>query len=281
MQIVMFSKMLKEIGNLTIEKAGDQIAKLGFNGVDLTVRARGYILPEEVTHKLPEAIDTLKSKGLIVPMITTNITSASEKYADEIFRTASECDVKFIKLGYWRYEGFGKIRKQIKAIRRSLIGIQKLSREYNITSGIHTHSGSFVTASPEVLYMLLNGFDPEYLCAYIDPGHMVVEGGRSGWEIGLDLLSDYVRIVAVKDFGWFKIIDPHAGEVKWKVKTVPLGEGLVPWSRVFEDLKRIGFDGVISVHSEYYDVDLDELLSRTRRDLEYLRKIIGSLWRGI
>ena len=86
MQLLMFSKMLKNIGGLSVEEAGDYIANLGFDGVDLTVRPGGHILPREARSKLPEAIEILNSKGLSVPMITTNITSANEKYAEEIMK---------------------------------------------------------------------------------------------------------------------------------------------------------------------------------------------------
>jgi len=127
MKLVMFSKMLKNVGNLNLEKAGDYIAMMGFDGVDLTVRPGGHVLPEEASRKLPEAVELLSSKGLDVPMITSSITSADEKYAEEIFKTASECNVKFIKLGYWRYEGFGKIKEQIRNLQTKR-GVRRYSR---------------------------------------------------------------------------------------------------------------------------------------------------------
>lgn len=160
MKLVMFSKMLKNIGNLSLEKAGDYIAMMGFDGVDLTVRPRGYVLPEEASQKLPEAVELLSSKGLTVPMITSSITSADEKYAEEIFKTASECNIKFIKLGYWKYEGFGKIREQIKRIRDvNLKGICKLSEEYGVTAGLHIHSGDYLTSNAAIVYLLLRDHD--------------------------------------------------------------------------------------------------------------------------
>jgi len=275
MELIMFTKMLKNVGNLSIDEAGDCIAELGFDGVDLTVRSEGHVLPEEVVRRLPEAVDILMSKGLTVPMITTAITDANEKYAREIFKTASECGVKFIKLGYWEYEGFGTVRNQVKNVReKNLKAIYELSKDHGVTAGIHIHSGDFLTANTAVVQMLLQDFDPAYLCAYIDPGHMAVEGGLSGWKIGIDLLQEHIRMVAVKDFGWFQEKSEKESRKKWKVKTVPLSEGLVPWPEVFMYLRRIDFDGPVSVHSEYDNVNLGELIRRTKEDLEYLRKIL-------
>ena len=274
----MFSKMLKNIGNLTIEESGKHIARMGFDGVDLTVRPGGHISPQEASKELPKAVENLNSKGLSVPMITSSVTSADEKFAVEIFKAASECGVKFIKLGYWRYEGFGTIKKQIKHVRDdNLRGLYKLSEEYNVTSGLHIHSGDFLTSNPVVVYLLLRDYDPRYLCAYIDPGHMAVEGGLSGWKIGMDILQEHIRMVAVKDYGWFQEEDPKTGEKKWKARTVPLSEGLVPWEEVFSYLKQINFDGPVSLHSEYHDVDFQGLIRRTEADIHYLKETLKKL----
>jgi len=274
----MFSKMLKNIGGLTVEKSGKHIAEIGFDGVDLTVRPGGHISPREVSKELPKAVENLNLKGLSVPMITSSVTSADEKFAAEIFKTASGCGVKFIKLGYWRYGGFGTIKKQIEDVRDdALKGISRLSEEYNVTAGLHIHSGDFLTSNPVVVYMLLRGYDPQYLCAYIDPGHMAVEGGLSGWKIGMDLLREYIRMVAVKDFGWFREVDPETGVKRWTARVVPLSEGLVPWMEVFRYLKQVNFNGPVSLHSEYHDVDLQGLLRRTKADLQYLKEILKNL----
>ncbi len=278
MELVMFTKMLKNTGGLTLDQAGDYMAEMGFRGADLTVRRGGYVLPEEVGKKLPEAIEILKSKELSVPMITTDVTDANESCAKEIFKTASECGVKFIKLGYWKYEGFGRIKEQIKRIRNNVLkGIYKLSEEYGVTAAVHTHSGNYMSADPAVLWMLLRDYDPNYVCAYIDPGHMAVEGGSSGWRIGMDLLQEHIKTVAVKDFAWFREVDEKTGQKRWRVRTVPLGDGLVPWSEVFSYLHKIGFDGPISVHSEYNQLNFEELIRQTKEDLKYLKDILTEI----
>lgn len=267
MEIILFSKMFQ---SMPMEGFADLAASMGFEGVDLTVRPGGYIEPSDVSEKLVEAVDVFRSRGLTVPMITTSITSSDEPYAKDVFSIASKLGVRYVKLGYWRYRGFGYLRKQIEDIRRSLKGIEKLCREYSITAGLHTHSGMYMTAEPTILGSILEGFDPEYIGAYIDPGHMAVEGGLAGWLMGMDMLSDRIVMVAVKDFGWFKT------ERGWVARTVPLGEGLVPWSRVFEILKTIGFEGPVSLHSEY-DESIDKIIDITRRDVAYIRRIIDSL----
>lgn len=274
MELLMFTKMLKNIGNLTLDQAGDYIVEMGFDGADLTVRPRGYVLPEEVTKRLPEAIDLLRSKGLTVPMITSSVTDSKEEYAEEIFKTASECGVKFIKLGYWVYKGFGKIKSQIERVREKLRGIASLSREYNITAAVHTHSGAYLSANPAMMLMLLQGHDPKHVCAYIDPGHMLSESGPSGWEMGIDLLSEYIRLVAVKNFRWLRVTDERTGKKRWEIRMFPLKEEVVPWPKFFGLLKKIDFDGPVSVHSEYERLNFEELIRQTKEDLKYLKWVL-------
>lgn len=267
MKVVLFSKMFQ---SMPMDRFADLAVSMGFDGVDLTVRPGGYIEPKDVLEKLPKAIEVFTSRGLTVPMITTSITSSNEVYARETFSKASEFGVKYIKLGYWRYKGFGYLKKQIEEIRESLKSVEKLCREYGVTAGLHIHSGMFMTAEPAIVYLILEGFDPEYIGAYIDPGHMAVEGGGGGWLMGMDILSDRIVMVAVKDFGWFKT------DRGWHPHIVPLGEGLVPWKDVFAVLKGIGFNGPVSLHSEYHE-SLDRIIEITRRDLAYVRSILSMI----
>jgi len=279
MQLVMFSKMLQEF---SVAKAGEIIADLGFEGVDLTVRPGGHVRPENVTADLPPAVATLRDMGLSVPMITTAIVAAEEPQAEEIFRAAAECDIPQLKLGYWHYEGFGRLKAQLDAVRATLHGLQALAQKYGVQANIHLHSGNFLSANPAVVWRLLEGFDPQALGAYVDPGHMAVEGGYAGWKQGLDLLADRISLVAVKDFGWFREED-EAGRVRWQHKLMPLREGIVPWPEVFRCLGQIGFDGTVSLHSEYKgrhawrDLTTAELIAQTREDLQYLREVLAEV----
>lgn len=267
MMLILFSKMFQ---SLSLTQLAELVAEIGLEGVDLTVRSNGSIKPEEAVEKLPEAVEAFESKGLKVPMITTEITSADQLHAEEVFKAAFENGVKYLKLGYWQYRGFGSLRRQVAEIRRELRKIQELSRKYRVTSAIHVHSGMFMSAEPTVVWLILKGFDPDLVGAYVDPGHMAVEGGLAGWLMGMDILSRSIRIVSVKDYGWFK-----EGGV-WRAKTVPLGEGLVPWKTVFEILGKTGFKGPVSIHSEY-DLPLGEIVRQTRKDVQYLKSVLSSL----
>src|SRR5687767_37451 len=64
-----FSKHLAELDWKDLGKA---VKDAGFDGVDLTVRAGGHVLPERA-EDLPKAIEAIRAAGVSVPMITTEL----------------------------------------------------------------------------------------------------------------------------------------------------------------------------------------------------------------
>lgn len=276
MPLVMFSKMLQEF---SVAEAARRIKELGFDGVDLTVRPKGHVEPENVGLALPEALKAIRDQGLSVPMITTGITSADDPAAEPTMAAAVHEDIRYLKLGYWRAPRGGLV-EAIEQTRRDLDGLSKLAEKYHVTLGVHNHSGAgYVNCQPAVIWMLLKDRDPSRIAAYFDPGHAAVEGGDGGGRQGLELLGPSIRMVAVKDFGWKS--EPGKLKAKWNSQLVPLREGLVPWPEVFATLKALKFDGPISLHSEYQgshswrDLTTPELIAQTAADLAFVRELLA------
>ncbi len=67
--VCVFSKCLQF---LDYEELGEVIAKLGFYGVDLTVRDGSHVLPVNVKKDLPKAVKALRKAGVEAPMIVTS-----------------------------------------------------------------------------------------------------------------------------------------------------------------------------------------------------------------
>jgi sugar phosphate isomerase/epimerase len=277
MEWIMFTKHLQ---SYSVERAADVIAELGLDGLDLTVRPGGHVEPSDAEARLPGVFRMVEEKGLSVPLLTTGITSADDPYAETIFRLAAESGVQYIKLGYWRYEGFGSMARQIDDTKETLDGIEALAQRYGVPAALHTHSGDFMTASGPVVAELLRDRDPDALVAYADPRHLFAEGGLSGWKMSLDLLSPWIRLIAVKDMLWVPQPDRELGKMRWVALNCPLNVGVVPWPEVFDCLQEIGFDGVVSLHAEYQgahswrDLSTIQVIQQTRADLEYLEGVV-------
>ena len=276
MKWMMFSKNLQA---LPLERAGAVVRELGFEGIDLTVRPGGHVEPARVRDELPRASALLRDAGLAVPLLTTAITSADDASAADTFETAARAGTREIKLGYWRYGAFGSIASTLDAVRRDLDGIERLAQRTGVRVNLHTHSEDHVTSQPPLVWHLIKDRDPAAVGAYVDTGHLCVEGGGDGWRIALDLLRDRITLVAVKDLDWQSAPDARLGKPRWYTRVVPPQLGVVPWPSVFACLRAIGFDGWLSVHSEYQgahswrDLTTDQLIEQTRADLAYWHQV--------
>ncbi len=274
---VMFTKMLQEF---SIAEAARRIKALGFDGVDLTVRPGGHVLPEKVEKDLPVAVAAIHAEGLTIPMMSTAITRATDPHVEAILDAAARQDIRRIKLGYWNAQK-GKLREAIDNARTALDGLERLAESRQVTLGIHNHSGpGYVNCQPAIIATLLRDRNPKYVASYFDPGHAAVEGGSGGWRQNLELLGPQIRLVAVKDFAWKSV--PGNPKKVWQAEQVPLVDGLVAWSEVFAALDGLHYDGPVSLHSEYKgahswrDLTTPELIEQTAADLAFVKRLVSN-----
>ena len=276
MKNLMLSKPLE---NLSYPELAETVADLGMDGVDLTVRSPGHVLPERVKTDLPKASQAIRSRGLEIGWLTTAIESADSPHAEEIIATAANLGIKQFKLGYYRYAGFGAMRRQIDAVRDQLHGIERLCHNYGMQAGVHAHYGPTLSATTHVVSLLLEDFDPTALCYYPDLGHMGIEGSFGGWIHGLDLLADRIAMLALENVAQFRIEDPETGAARWQTKVVPFDRGFVPFPEAFRYLKQIGYAGYASFQAEYRgansfkDMGQTELLAQVKQDLQYTKQL--------
>src|SRR5690606_6677759 len=65
--VVVFSKHLQFLDYAELAR---EVKAIGLDGVDLSVRKGGHVLPENVATDLPKATETIRAAGLDVAMIT-------------------------------------------------------------------------------------------------------------------------------------------------------------------------------------------------------------------
>jgi len=271
MQLIVFSKAFRDRG---VSELIGLAHRYGFEGYDLCVRPGYAVDPDNAHQELPAAVSAMRQDGLGIPMVTGNfdLLTPDHPTAEPILAAMDQADVRLLKLGYFEFDPAQQNYWQVvDDVRKALAGWQELGRKYGVKICYHTHSGVGVGVNCASLMHLIGGFDPQFIGAYIDPGHMVKNGEE--FELGVAMVKQYLSIIGLKDVALTTGAKNGHGTVT--TKWVPAGEGMVDWTDVFAELQRVGFDGPLSVHCEFevpegqfYDVLAREItFFKQHRDL--------------
>jgi L-ribulose-5-phosphate 3-epimerase len=239
--ISIFSKNLHWLG---YEEMADAVAKMGFDGIDLTVRPEGHVLPERVTTDLPKAVDIIRKAGLKVHMITTAINNPDDANTEPILKTAGSLGIPYYRMGWISYDDKLSMDDNLKSCRVKMTKLAALNKKYSIHGDYQNHAGANFGSPTWDLWLILKDLDPRWIGCQYDVRHAMVEGANS-WPLGLKLLKSHIRTMDIKDYIWSK------SEKGWRAETVPLGEGMVDFKKFFTLLKQHQIQGPFSIHYEY------------------------------
>ena len=266
----------KHLPHLNWQQLGQTVKQLGFGGVDLTVRAQGHVLPERAAEDLPKAVAAIRNAGLSVPMITTNLLSATDPTAKPILATAGKLKIPFLKPGYYKY-ALADVRGELAKAMNEFASLAELCQRNGVQVGYHNHEG-YLGAPIWDVATTIDKLDPKWVGYYFDIRHAVAEGGGGAWKMALNLAAPRIKMIAVKDSY------PEKTAKGWRQKNCPLGEGAVDWKAYFKALQQANFHGPISLHIEY---DLagktpteiaDNTLVAIQRDFAFLQARVSEAY---
>ncbi len=113
-------------------------AKLGFDGVDLTVRSKGHVLPERVEEDLPKAVEAVRKAGLDVYSLTTEIANAEDPYTERILKAAHQLGIGYYRMGRFKYLEKTSIAKNLDTFKSTMIKMEKLNKSIIFMALIRT-----------------------------------------------------------------------------------------------------------------------------------------------
>jgi len=255
------------------------LVKSGIEGFDLTVRPGGKVEPSKVETILPQLVEEAGKYKLKIDMMVTGILSVTDPFAEQVLKTASLSGLKYYRLGWFQYEKNIDILQTLEKDRILLREIAELNRKYKIHGGYQNHSGAGVGGPVWDLHELLRDLPPEYLGSQYDVRHAMVEGANT-WVLGMRLIADHIRTLAVKDFTWRTV------NGKPEAVTVPLGEGMVDWDTFFTMVSELNIVGPITLHVEYPLLENGEeklplirqqeiIVKKLRKDMDFLNGYLG------
>lgn len=274
LSVHVFSKHLQF---LDYQKMAETAAAIGFDGIDLTVRPKGHVLPEKVKKDLPKAISEIKKAGLKCDMITTAVQDATHLHDVDVVKTAAANDVRYYRSNWFKFKQEDSLDASIDHFTEKVRQLSELSKKYNIIGCYQNHSGTSIGASFWEVKMLLKKADPDFFGTQYDIRHAVAEGAKS-WPNGVRLLRDHIKTIVIKDFKWGML------DGEWRIINVPVGEGMVDFNGYFKLLKSFGLKPPVSLHLEYplggaekggfeISVDPQVVFDAMKKDLIALQKI--------
>ena len=186
----------------TADECAEACIEMAFEGLDIAVRPYpGHVDPTKVKTDLPPFVNAIRSHGLIVDTITTNIADADSPNAEAILDAASSLGIKHYWWGTWRYDLTKPIRPQIEALKPRVAKLAKLNEKYGMKAMYHNYSGAGTVGNMIFdLLDVLQNFDPRWVSFHYDTGHAVEAGANGTWELGLRAANAYVGGVSFKDY---------------------------------------------------------------------------------
>jgi sugar phosphate isomerase/epimerase len=255
--------------------------EIGFDGVDLTVRPKGHVLPEKVESDLPKAVEAIRKAGLSHSMMTTAVENATDPVSRKLLETAAKLGISFYRMNWLAYPKEKSIQDAVGEFQQTIKDLSALNRKLGIVGAYQNHSGLRAGASIWELWDMVQKADKKHMGVQYDIRHAVVEGGLS-WQNGLKLIHPDIKILAIKDFVWTK------KDGQYVVENVPLGEGMVDFKKYFALLKEYNINVPVSLHFEYalggaehgefkITVDKRVVFDAMRRDLKWLHDTWNSV----
>lgn len=230
----------KFLDSLSYESLAETIARLGFDGIEATVRPRGQVLPERAEEDLPKLVEALQQHDLELTLMTTSVSRADQPADEKLLRLAAGLGVKRYRMGYYTYDLDRPIKPQWESLRSVVRELAAMNGEIGIQGLYQNHAGSrYVGATVWDFWSLIDEIPVEQIGFAFDIRHAMVEAGLA-WPVVQNLVEPHLGAICVKDYVWENGRAAH----------VPLGQGRVD-PRFVHRLHEMPFHGPYSLHVEH------------------------------
>ena len=246
MKLIMFTKMHKEKSIADLIELGHE---LSLDGFDMAVRDGYPVNPQNAATALPTAVAAMEAEGLSISMVTGegDLLSADNPTAEPLVAAMGDAGVGLLKLGYYKLDPAQDYWAEVGRIRTLFAAWAELGAKHGVTICYHTHSNRCMGLNAGMLAHLIRDFDPRYIGAFLDAGHLAAEGEE--FAVATAIAAEHLAVVALKDVLITRAESNGHGAAarSW----VTAGQGVVDWTAVFDTLRQAGFGGPVSVHCEF------------------------------
>ncbi len=208
--------------------------------------------------------------GLEICNLATTMRG-DDQVMENILAAAAAIGCKTVRGPMATYDPKKPYAEQFEEYRAYLRHCEPLLKKYGVKFLIETHHGMMISSASSAM-RVLEGFDPEYYGLIYDPGNMVYEGYES-YELGFEMLGAYLAHVHVKNAALVPDGEDEFGATKYTQAWAPLKKGSANLFALIKALKKVGYDGVLSVEDFSNEKPTREKLEE---NIAYLKQLIAA-----
>lgn len=259
----------KPVQNLAYEEIFNELAQMGAQGIEATIRKGGHIEPQNAAKEAPSMMQALESAGLTTVIAATRVLKADQSSRD-FLKALRDSGITQYRTDYYKYSKKGNPLEEAHLFHDEAKALAELNEELGMQAIYQIHSGGRCACS--LLWdaaLIFEGINPDHFAVGYDLRHSKTDTGNS-WEVSAQLIKKHLRAIYIKDARW-------GGERSNQLENVPLDTGFVN-----EDMFEFVRDGMppmpISLHTEwgahqlYPKETAREAWPMIRRDMATLKK---------
>lgn len=257
-----FSLFVKHWKDKSAEELALFVSDIGFDGIELPVRAGFQVEPETVQRTLPIFARRLGTHGV-------KIYSVAASTDESVFAACAEAGVPVIRImANIEQDGYKASEERVK---RKLEQLVPLCEKYGVKVGVQQHYGNYVIDSNGIM-RLMDKLGSGHVGVVWDAAHDAFAGQQPDY--GLDIVWSHLAMVNLKNGYYFRSNGPEAETAEWKRHFTTGRHGMAHWPRIAGYLKQRNYKGVVCLTAEY--TDLENKDRYITEDLVYAKSLFES-----
>lgn len=224
-----------------------------------------------------------KLSNLEILSLTTYLTPSDKNKILNVVKAADIIGCRNVRVNVPRYDSKAGYASLLNESIQNMKEILNNIKDMGVRINFETHHGN-IAPSASSMYRFVSNFDPEYVGVIYDPGNMVHEGYEN-YEMGLEILGDYLAYIHVKNAVWQQSLatTPSTEEfalnndkwnerwnIEWNVQWCPMNKGCANIKKLAEALKKSGYRRYVSVEDFSNEKDT---ITKLIDNLKYLKYI--------
>ena len=263
----------KFFNHLSLEGLMEKCLMLGIEGPTALVRDGYWLTKENLAKDIGKFVKTAQSYGLEVKYADTDIRMESIDNQIDQIKALKEHGIEQFRLAYIVKNHFpGHVRELQEYTTRLMQHTAEIAEKNNIQAIIQNH-GYMYPHNASTMYACMKGLNPKYIATKFDPGNNYAQEGYEEYSYQIPLLGEYIAALGEKDACLTKGRDNNDGGKGWTRPFVPAYEGCSNYKIVFEELKKIHFNGPAILMPFYAENNYSVLEQKLIREIAYFKKL--------